>query len=72
MSDDESRATLPTSTLQHNIKLDAAILKKETPDRDAPMVAAQVSRDALQYVERAIRASLNETAAGAAVSQRTI
>jgi hypothetical protein len=36
MSDDESRATLPTSTLQHNIKLDAAILKKETPDRDAP------------------------------------
>ncbi len=36
MSDDEPRATLPTSTVRHNKKLDEEILKKEPPDRDAP------------------------------------
>ena len=36
MSDDEPRATLPTSTAQHNIRLDEAIIKNEPPDRDAP------------------------------------
>jgi hypothetical protein len=36
VSDDEHKATLPTSTVQHNIKLDEAILKKEPRDYDAP------------------------------------
>ena len=36
MSDDEPRATLPTSTAQHNVRLDEAIIKNEPPDRDAP------------------------------------
>ncbi len=36
MSDDEPRATLPTSTVEHNKKLDAEILKREPPDRHAP------------------------------------
>jgi hypothetical protein len=39
VNDEESRATVPTSTIQHNIKLDAEILNREPPDEktlDAP------------------------------------
>jgi hypothetical protein len=31
-----TKGQLPTSTVEHNKKLDAEILKREPPDRDAP------------------------------------
>jgi hypothetical protein len=36
MSEDEPKATLPTSTTEFNKKLDAQIIEKEPPDYDAP------------------------------------
>jgi hypothetical protein len=36
MDEGDPRATLPTSTIKHNIKLDEAITKNEPPDRNAP------------------------------------
>jgi hypothetical protein len=33
---DEPEATLPTSTIKYNIKLDAQIIEKEPRDYDAP------------------------------------
>jgi hypothetical protein len=35
MGDNKPRATLPTSTVKHNIELNAQALKNEPPDRNA-------------------------------------
>jgi hypothetical protein len=72
VSDDEPRATLATSTVRHNKKLDEQILKERTARPRCAVVAAQVYGDALQYLEGINRPPLNETAAEAAVSQRAM